>query len=475
MKSVVLLSLLGVVLTVVAQLGARGAVKPSPLFSDNAVLQQGISVPVWGTAKDGEPVTVSFQGQNVGTVASGGKWMVRLKPLKASSEPSTMTITGENTVEVKNVLVGEVWVASGQSNMQFQLKQAETGKEAIEKSKDSMIRLFTVPNVTSPTPLTEVNSSWVESDPKTAADFSAVAYFFGRDLRTALNVPIGLIDTSWGGTRVQAWTSRDHIRNITDEDRAASTNAEYAKSPHRAANLYNAMIAPLIPYAIRGAIWYQGESNAGEAWLYRTLFPTMIDNWREDWGEGDFPFLFVQLAPWQADANNPHPGIWPELREAQLLTTKKLAKTAMAVITDCGDEKDIHPKRKQPVGERLALAARAIAYNQKIVYQGPVYKSMKVKGDSIMLSFTSIGGGLEAKGGELTGFTIAGKDENFHPAQAVIVGNTVVVKSPDVPHPVAVRYGWLNYPVVNLYNKDGLPASPFRTDDFQMLTQPPKG
>ncbi len=231
------------------------------------------------------------------------------------------------------------------------------------------------------------------------------------------------------------------------------------------------MIAPLIPYAIKGAIWYQGESNAGQAYRYRTLFPTMIQNWRDDWKEGDFTFLFVQLAPWTARGDKSD-STWAELREAQLRTTQNLKNTGMAVITDVGDAVDIHPKKKEPVGARLARAALALAYGKKIEYAGPVYDSMKIEGDKAVLSFTHLGKGLEMKGETLQGFTVAGTDQVFHPATAEIKGDKVVVRSDKVGNPVAVRYGWSNNPTVNLWNKDGLPATPFRTDDFPMVTRP---
>jgi sialate O-acetylesterase len=245
-----------------------------------------------------------------------------------------------------------------------------------------------------------------------------------------------------------------------------------AHNPMAATTLYNGMIAPLIPYAIKGAIWYQGESNAGRAFEYRTLLPAMIKNWRADWKLGDFPFLIVQLAPFQKIEAEPQESAWAELREAQLLTTKKVPNTAIAVITDVGDEKDIHPKWKAPVGERLALAARALANGEKIVYSGPVYRTMKVDGKKVILSFDHVGTGLVAKGGPLLGFTIAGQDRRFHRAEAEIHDDKVVVFSERVDRPVAVRFGWANYPVVNLWNKEGLPASPFRTDDFPMITDP---
>ncbi len=447
-----LLRLLAVMALLLVAASAFAAVKPNPLFSDNAVLQRGIRLPVWGTAADGEKVTVKIQGQEVSTVAHNGWWMLHLAPL-APGGPFTMTINGE---EIKNVLVGEVWVCSGQSNMAWQLKNASNGAEAVAASADPMLRLYSVPKMGQPF---ELPKAWVESNPETSPTFSAVGYFFGKSLRKALGVPVGLIDSSVGGTPAEAWTSRYCLKQRPDLNGVA-----------RPAYLYNSMIAPLIPYGIRGAIWYQGEANAGRAYAYRELMPLMIKCWRDAWGQGDFPFLMVQLAPF---AGNMTEQTWPELREAQLLTAENTPNVGMAVITDVGEEKDIHPKQKEVVGQRLALAARAIAYKQDIEYSGPIYKAFKVEGDKAIVSFDHVDGGLVAKGGELKGFTIAGADGKFVPGKAEIKRHIgIVVTSPEVPKPVAVRYGWSNWMDVNLYNEAGLPASPFRTDDFPMITKP---
>jgi sialate O-acetylesterase len=501
-------------LTALAATIAGAEVKPHGLFTDGAVLQRNRAVPVWGTAAEGEKVTVSLQGQKLTTTARDGKWMVTLKPMSAGG-PYTLTVAGENTVELRNILVGEVWICSGQSNMEFTLQGATTGRQALDESQDPLLHLYVVPHNAQPMPIHEVNGAWRESGPDTAARFSAVGYFFGRDLRRALKVPVGLIETNWGGTPAQAWTSHSALAAdpqlqsiLADEAKYIESYpillkmyqeglekykeaAEKAKSegkepprPPRApsapynqnspSTLYNGMIVPLIPYAIRGAIWYQGESNAGAAYQYQTLFPAMIRNWRADWGAGDFPFLFVQLAPFDpqhASAQGPQESAWAELREAQRLTTVRVPHTGMTVITDVGNETDIHPKDKEPVGDRLALAARALVYGEKIEYSGPAYDSMKIEGDRIALRFKHVGGGLMAKDGDLKGFTIAGEDHKFVEAKAVLEGNTVVVSSPQVAHPVAVRYGWTNFPTVNLVNKESLLASPFRTDDFPMTTQ----
>lgn len=451
---------------------AQATVKPHNLFTGGAVLQQKIEVPIWGTARNGEKVTVEFNRQKIQTTAENGQWIVRLRPMNAGG-PYTLKITGEdNEVIVQDVMIGEVWVCSGQSNMQWPVSASAGAQENIAGATDTMVRLFTVPRRPAELPEKEVDGAWQFSSPKTVPDFSAVAYAFGKALRKARQVPIGLISTNYGGTVAEAWANRPDIYNDPDF-RYLITNADSNRNnPNRPAVLYNAMISPLLPYAIKGAIWYQGESNAGRAFEYRKLFPTMIRSWRNAWGQGEFPFLFVQLAPFMDISKEPRESAWAELREAQTLTLRNSPHTGMAVITDLGEEKDIHPKQKEPVGERLALAARALAYGEKIVYSGPIYDSLRIDGNRIILRFKNVGGGLVAKDGALKGFTIAGKDGKFVNANATIEGNTVVVTYPTVLEPVAVRYGWANFPVVNLFNKEGLPASPFRTDDFAMVTKP---
>jgi sialate O-acetylesterase len=476
---------------------ARADVKPHALCNDGMVLQQKSKVKIWGTAERGEKVSVSFRDHTASAAADEhGKWVVALES-GAAGGPFPMTIKGNNTLQYNDVYVGEVWVCSGQSNMQWAVSQCS--KEEIEEVQKTgpnpRLRLFYVPRVPETQPVDDVKASWTTAEPKTVIPFSATAYFFGRDLQKALNVPVGLIHTSWGGTRAEAWTSRavlDHHPVYKGEPRPGDK-----LHPNIASVLYNGMIHPLLNYRIKGAIWYQGESNAGKAYAYRELFPMMIQNWRKDWGQGDFPFYFVQLAPWLQAAKEPGESTWAELREAQTMTLK-LPHTGMAVITDLGSEYDIHPTPKRPVGERLSLAARAQTYGEKVVYSGPMYKGVKFDGAKAIVSFDHVGHGLVAKemeptdirtnkktgqsgaawrvkegskeGAELIGFAVCGSDRKFHNAKAEIKGEQVVVTCEAVSQPVAVRYGWADHPICNLFNREGLPASPFRTDDFPGVT-----
>ena len=494
--------------------GAFAELKLHGLFTDNLLLQRDEPVYVYGFADNDDTVTVQFRDQRAKAKVKDGRWIAKLKPLKAGG-PDKLTVTSyrnfrkgrpmppPETNEISNVLVGEVWIASGQSNMEWPMRLSHDPETEIAATANSNIRLYTVPKLKAERPTNNVNASWQLCDPSTTSNFSAVAYYFARDLQKALNVPVGIIHTSWGGSPAEVWMSDEvlsqkqyeplwalykdgHARYQAalakyqnDEAAAKKAGKEFkAQRPRapgwRPTELYNGMIAPLIPFTIKGAIWYQGESNAGRAWEYRKLFQEMIRNWRQDWDQGDFPFLLVQLAPFKAIKSGVDDSDWAELREAQALATKEMKNVGMAVITDVGDEKDIHPKKKEPVGARLALAARAIAYDEKIVHSGPTYKGMDIRGNKIVLSFDHVGSGLEARGGELKGFSICGADRRFQWAKATIEGDKVIVTHYDIGEPIAVRYGWADYPVVNLWNKDGLPASPFRTDHFPMITQPKK-
>ena len=629
---------------------ANAEVKLPSIIGSNMVLQQKTSAPLWGWAQPGEKVTV--KGDWMWLAAStkadkDGKWMVKISTPKASG-PHTIEIKAANTITLENVMIGEVWICSGQSNMEWPLRAADNPETEIKNASYPNIRLFTVENTIAREPQKDCKGSWSQCSPETAANFSAVGYFFGRHLNKELNIPIGLISADWGGTPAEAWTSRETMEKLPDfkdrldavvnfdpenekaqyekkladwnkslggieegtkagwhkkeledsdwqkmelpkawgeteladydgtvwfrskvnlppswsrkdqtltlgpiddidtvwvngvligtttrwdtpreytvpasalrtgpnivavrvidtrgeggftgkkeqmkirpvgapEKSAANTAGQwmYKKgSPakdipappqpaggfnaHSPTSLYNGMIAPVVPLAIKGAIWYQGESNAYRAYQYRTLFAAMIKDWRKKWKRGDFPFYYVQIAPYKYGDATPS----EELREAQLLTLNT-KNTGMAVTWDIGNIDDIHPRNKQDVGKRLALWALAKDYGHKdIVYSGPLYKSMKVEGNKIRLLFDHVGGGLIAKDGPLTHFTIAGDDKKFTPAQAVIDGDTIVVSSEEVKKPAAVRFAWSNTAEPNLFNKEGLPASSFRTDDW-----PPK-
>ena len=473
-------------------------VKPNALFSDHAVLQQGVEVPVWGKAKEGEIVTVKIQDQTQTVTAESGKWMVRFKVLKPGG-PFTLLIKGENELLFQDIYVGENWICSGQSNMERRLglqkgqQPLDNREQEVATANYPLIRHFLVSKNIADTPLDEVQGKWEVCSPQTAANFTAVGYYFGRDLHQKLQVPVGLIHSSWGGTPAEAWTRSEVLKSsfpevLVSEQRAIEDYADalekYNKelekataeassrglpSPKkpdppkepsknkRSSSLYNAMISPLLPYAIRGVIWYQGEANNGSAMRYRTLFPAMIADWRTQWGGKEFPFLFVQVAPFKK--------LSPEIREAQFLSWKNTPNTSMVVTTDIGDENDIHPTRKEPVGQRLALAARALAYGESIEYSGPAFESATFKDEKATITFSHVGKGLTTKMGALQGFEIAGSNKKYYPAEASSIGkSTIVVSSPEVTSAAYVRYGWSNVPVVNLYSEEGLPASPFRSE-----------
>ena len=639
-------------------------VRVPSIIGDNMVVQQGQKVRIWGTAQPAERVVISFAGTNATAKSNTkGQWQTLIGPFKAGG-PFTLTIKGSNTLILKNVFIGEVWICSGQSNMEFPLVNANGGADAMAQANFPEIHLFTVEHNTAAAPLDEVKGSWVVTFPDQVGQFSAVGYFFGRELYQRLKIPIGLIHTSWGGTPAEAWTShealaslpelkpildryeeslkalperqaifaralaewelknlyqdpgikgealgyadpapntadwktmnlpqffetaglnidgavwfrkeievpqswsgRDLVLNlgaIDDYDTTYFNGSKIGATGRETPNsysvprhykipgslvragrnviavrvfdsggeggfgragemsltpsgaketesvplagawnykvelglepkrpewgsrpeapgpnnqnspsvLYNAMIAPLTPYGIRGAIWYQGESNAGRAYQYRTLFPLMIRNWRRAWGEGDFPFYFVQLANWQPARPGPGESEWAELREAQTMTLRE-PHTGMAVIIDIGDANDIHPRNKLDVGHRLAVWALADTYNQKVEQSGPLYRSYAIEGENMRIHFDHSSGMKTADGSALKGFAIAGTDHKFFWAEARIDGETVIVSSKDVPKPLAVRYAWADNPQVNLYNGANLPASPFRTDDWPGVT-----
>jgi sialate O-acetylesterase len=438
------------------------------IFADHMVLQRDQAIPIWGTATPASVVRVQLGGSTrEATTGADGKWRVDMRRLAAGGPLEMKVWTDGATLHLTDILVGEVWIASGQSNMQWTVANSNDAEKEIAESDWPQIRHVNLPRQPSPTPQDHFESyGWFPCEPEHIKNFSAVAYFFGRELHRNLKVPIGLIGTNYGGTPMEAWTSREALESRPAFSAAAKMAAtpldsNWRKAKNHPSGLFNAMIHPLVPYGIRGVIWYQGEANAGRHEHYRELSELMITDWRQRWGQGDFPFLLVQLAAWKPDVST-----WPYLREAQLQTIQTVSNTGMAVTTDVGDRADIHPRNKQAVGKRLALAARALAYGQDIVYSGPIYEQMKTKAGRAYLSFAHASGGLVAKQGPLQGFTIAGSDQKFVPATAQIEGEQVVVSSDQVAEPVAVGYNWSTWTEGNLFNADGLPASPFRTDRF---------
>jgi sialate O-acetylesterase len=498
-----------VLASVLLRAAAFGDVTPAPLFRDGAVLQRGKPVPVWGAAEPGERVLVSFAGQTVGATAGrDGRWSVKLTPLEASSTSRELTIKGHNTVVVRDVLVGEVWLASGQSNMEWALTGALEPKTEIAAANFPLIREFKVERAVAGAPAATVDGAWSVCSPDTAGKFSAVGYYFATSLHAALQVPIGIVNSSWGGTGIGPWIAAEGYRaspelapyfakqekgkRATPEEEAAHRAAKAEWDAARAAAkkagtpftdpepkapagmasnrtqtaLYNAMIHPLVPYALRGAIWYQGESNVRDAGQYAHWFPALIGGWRQVFAQGDFPFYWVQLPNFDLGGQNATNFQWAELRAAQTKTLS-VPNTGQAVTIDVGDPKNLHPKNKKPVGQRLALLALARTYGRKdVVDSGPVFASAAREGETWTVTFAKNSGPLVAAAAGLTGFELAGIDHVFHPAEARIEGDTVVVTSAAVRSPLAVRYAWRNAPDAGLFNAAGLPAAPFRSDDW---------
>lgn len=506
---------------------AYADVRLPAILSDHMVLQAGKPATLWGWADPGEKVSAQLGDKKAdATATADGKWSLKIA-LPNHEGPHQLQIQGKNTLTVTDILVGEVWLCSGQSNMEWPVSRALEPEKESAAANFSKIRHFKVANTISHTPKDDVKGSWVVCSPETVPNFSAVGYFFGRELHQQLNqVPVGLLGSNWGGTVAEAWTSKPALEAIPalkpmleryEKDDAAydaekaKANFERAKEAHAKAletwnkqvadakqagtppppqprapqlqtrvssgpnfpaNLYNGMIAPLLPLQIRGALWYQGESNVSRAIQYRTVFPNMIANWRKDFAQGDFPFYFVQLAPFSySRGKEGDPTPCAELWESQLRSLRSVPNTGMAVTTDIGDVKDIHPKNKQEVGRRLALWALSHDYGRKnLVYSGPLYKSYKTEGDKIRIRFDHASGLKASNAQALSHFTIAAEDQKFVPAEAKIEGDTLVVRNAEVTKPVAVRFAWRDDAEPNLVNGAGLPASPFRTDDFPAVT-----
>ncbi len=517
------LSPLILALSLALPLASRAELKLPAIIGDNMVLQQKQTNPVWGWDAPGTVVTVKFGAQTVtGTADEKGKWTVKLDPVPASAKSAVMSIKGTTVRELKNILVGEVWICSGQSNMQMAVQSCWDADLEIATAKYPNIRLVTVPNMGTQEPQNDFKGEWKECSPLTVGGFSGVGFFFGRVLHHALDVPVGLINNAWGGSAAEAWVRRDVLekdarfkllmdntkKRETDLDNPAAKtkwqadaaawkkradDAKAAGKPFvermpaapdqwlrgnaRPGNIYNGALLPTIGYGIKGAIWYQGESNAGRAFEYASLFPVMIQQWREEWGQGDFPFYWVQLADFmaeKADAELATASQWAELRESQTKTQAAIKNGGQAVIIDIGEGNDIHPKNKRDVAERLARLALAKDYGMKLPYRSPEYKSVQITGSKAVVTLDTFGSTLRTVDvGEAKGFVICGEDKKWVWAQAKIVGkDQIEVSAKGVAKPVAVRYAWADNPVCNVFSVEGLPVTPFRTDDFEMLTKP---
>jgi sialate O-acetylesterase len=494
-------------------------VKLPAIISSHMVLQQNLANPIWGWESPGATVKVSFSGQKKTAVADKeGKWTVKLDPLPANASPQSMEIeSGSQHVTLSDILIGEVWVCSGQSNMGFQLRSDWNGDLEAAASNLPNLRLIRVPQVGTQQLQNDFKGQWTASTPETASGFSAVGFLFGRAVHQIVGVPVGLIDNAWGGSAAEAWIRRERLekdarfqtlmentRNTEAQKQSPTAQSEYAaalqkhkevaekakaegrpiprgpQSPEawlsgnqRPGNIFNGVLNPTIGYGIKGAIWYQGESNANRAWEYRELFPFLIQEWRREWNQGDFPFYWVQLADYMAETKTPGDSTWAELREAQTRTLS-LPNTGQAVITDLGEGKDIHPKNKHDVAARLVRWALAKDYGLKFVYRSPEFQSLQIKDGKAIVKVNCFGSGLRTFDvEEAVGFAVCGEDKAWHFAKGKVLGNdTIEITCAEVPAPIAVRYAWANNPVCNVINREGLPLTPFRSDDFEMITKP---
>ena len=475
-------------------------VKLPNVFSDHMVLQQGQENKIWGTATAGEKIAISIADKSMETMADDkGNWSAKLPPLPVGG-PYKLRVAGSSVVELTDVLVGEVWICSGQSNMQWNVSSSNNADLEKLSANFPNIRMINFPQVGTQEPVwSHDERKWMVCSPNTVSSFSAVGYFFARQIHQTTNVPIGMINNAWGGSACEAWVNRDLLKSkpryegllarwtgiegkfaalTAKQDRSEAENKELnglqgqMRGNSRPGNIYNGVLKSHIGYGIKGAIWYQGESNAGRAYQYRELFPEMITNWRNEWGQGDFPFYWVQLADYQAEKAEPGESDWAELREAQTMSMDKLANSGQAVIIDIGEGKDIHPKNKVDVGMRLARWALAKQYNIPIDYQSPRYQSMEKVGSGIVLTFANRGKTWRPFDvNSPIGFTIAGADKKFYNAEAKILEDgRVQVSSASVADPVSVRYAWAQNPICNMFADNGLPLTPFRTDDWPGVT-----
>ena len=488
----------------------RGELTLHPLIGNHAVFQRDVPFPVIGKADSGAEVVVNWQGKDYQAKAGAdGKWSLQLDPSPATEKGQVLKVkSGTNSIEVSDILIGEVWLASGQSNMEWPLNKCGAQMAEAESAEDPHLRLAWVSRATAPLPAESVKTSWRSATKSTALTFSAVGYFFGRELRKTTQVPVGVIQSAVGGTPAEAWTPIEFLEAESDFAKAVNSRKEYPnwypkllakyekdkvaydlalaeaektgakppkkirephtpeKNPNLASVLWNGMIYPLVPYPIRGVIWYQGESNAYRAEVYEKLLTGMIGAWRKAWGQGDFPFLIVQLTDFNVNEDGATGVKWAKLRDAQSAVADHVPQTGLAVTLGLGDAEDIHPQRKMEVGERLALWANKIAYGKDVVCQGPVFNSVKYTGAEAIVSFRPLKGELKSSDQkEVGGFAVAGSDKQFKPAQARLEKNQVILKSSEVAKPAFVRYAWCNRPAdANLTDESNLPARPFRTD-----------
>ncbi|MCC9604192.1 sialate O-acetylesterase [Stieleria sp. JC731] len=492
--------------TIAGQCSAE--IRTSAVFGDSMVLQRNKPIHVWGWADAGASVEVKLADANATAKAdSDGRFDVELPKMSAGGPFKLAINAGDDSVTFEDVLIGEVWVCSGQSNMGWSVQQSNDSDLESLSANYPNIRLISVPQVGVQEPQDSFDGKWQACTPESVRQFSGVGYFFGRQLHQTLGVPVGLIDNAWGGSSAEAWVKRDLLEADDTYDalmaRWEQTEATYnheaetkkykeklaawqkdkkgnrpnpPRNPltgqHRPANLYNGVLHPIIGYTIEGVVWYQGESNAGRAYQYRELFPLMIQHWRDEWKQDDFSFYWVQLADYMAEKEQPSSSAWAELREAQTMTMDKLANTGEAVIIELGEASDIHPKNKQDVGKRLARWALAKNYGYDIPYRSPTFESMTIDGKKATLKFDHVGGGLDTFDvRDVIGFTIAGEDQKFVHANAKIVGkDTVEVSSDQIEQPVSVRYAWADNPICNVQSQEGLPVTPFRTDDWKGVT-----
>jgi len=514
MKNLFKIFIVAILLNVIT-LSVQAEVRLPDILGDSMVLQQNQKVPIWGFAEVGETVVVTFQRQKITVVTDEkGKWRVDLKPLKADFTPQTLTIEGKNKIELKNILVGEVWLVSGQSNMQWTLFQSNDGAAEVAKANHPNIRLFNVSREVAFRKKQGKLGEWKNCNPESVKDFSGAGYYFGVELQKTLNVPIGLINSSYGGSQAEAWTPVEYLSanpdlkatvertKIWDEERP-KVRADYDEAIKKwreesekqkaagvrpspspgvpdalrdyriASSIYDGMIAPLMPFAIRGAAWYQGESNEARAEQYNILLPVMIRAWRERWEQDNFPFGIIQLPNYRSIKSEPEDAPWSFIREAERRTSLNTPNTGLIVTIDIGEANDIHPKNKLDVGKRMAVWALKDVYGRKLV-DSPKFTKAEIKGSKIILTFESVGSGLRIKDGEkLDEFAIAGADKKFVWAEAKIIGkNKIEVWSPKIPAPLAVRYAFNSNPKhPNLTNDSGLPASPFRTDNWDDPTK----